>query len=326
MNYISMWDIKNNLKQGGSVEIPGHINQIMMKSNLLILDLKQEEASVLTVFTMAEDNLVHCYNFEYFFDSYGATAKPKLIGNDLFTMAFGEAHVYSIDQQETRLKESFVCSEVAWHSRDWMVYFQDKNRKRVFCRNLQTRNNFIVDVPPSQLPFGARNYEKDEMNRFHNVVCLHSGTLVFSLSNFLMGTYTPGIGFKFCKSGENVSFLEAFKDFAFQVDEAILTIHQKGVILAVLNFDSDDHEKGLSRLSRKITELQVMGTILITKVNSTFLTKSAECHKCSQSFISDLDNFFEAGSRTKLKTKTGNVCKMESEKSNIQFEIDWCNK
>eukprot|EP00092_Neocalanus_flemingeri_P057538 GFUD01068399.1.p1 GENE.GFUD01068399.1~~GFUD01068399.1.p1 ORF type:complete len:197 (+),score=30.41 GFUD01068399.1:28-591(+) len=186
-------------------------------------------------------------------------------------MSFGQAHIYMIDKQETRLIESILCSEIAWYSKDWMVYFEEKNRKKVWCRSLQRINNFMVDIPTSHLRMVQNGpsildhlpttpCDPNEMNRFHNVVCLLGGTLVFSLSNFWMGTYTPNKVFKYSKKWENISFLESFEDLAYQADEAILKIHQKGVIVAFMNFDLNDHEKGLVNLSRKITKLQMMGT------------------------------------------------------------------
>ena len=140
-----------------------------------------------------------------------------------------------------------------------MVFFQDKSRKKVICRNLETRREFSVSLPT----FGATSFEKREMNRFHNVVCLKDGTVMFTLSNFVMGSYTETGGFKIFEGKRNVSFLDAFENLVFQVDEAILKIRREGIIVAVMNFDCEAHSQtnGLVNISRKIKRLHAMGTV-----------------------------------------------------------------
>ena len=97
------------------------------------------------------------------------------------------------------------------------------NGKTVLFRNLETRKEVSVSVPT----FGATSFGNSEMNRLHNVLCLNDGTVMFTLSNFLMGTYTESGGFKIFEGRTNVSFLDSFENLVFQVDEAILKIRRE---------------------------------------------------------------------------------------------------
>ena len=114
---INVWKIQNNLKEAGAVKINGSVKQIMVKFNLMILDIKQGETQILMVYLVENNNLIHKYNFTIKSYSREETKEAALIWKDILIIESGGALIYNIDKEKMDFKETFSCVEIAWYSK-----------------------------------------------------------------------------------------------------------------------------------------------------------------------------------------------------------------